>query len=285
LMPASLPTVVVPVFNSVAALDACVGALERTLPSGAPVLIADDASSDPNVEPLARRWCGRSRLGARYVRRERPLGLAANCNAAIKETGGDDVVLLDTQMVATSGWLQQIARCAASDPRIATIAPWSNSADLCSFPDFGEANPPPEFPEAIAEAAASIAWEDPPELPAAVGTCLYLRRAALRQLGALDSDTFAGARAADDFCRRAAAMGWSNVLCPGAFVVRDGGNGRDQASLIDGDELGRLLARWPDYQEQVARFILSDPLRPLRERLQARIGEIARSGPQRDLFN
>lgn len=284
-MPASLPTVVVPVFNSVAALDACVASLDRTLPSGAPVLIADDASSDPSVEPLARGWCHRSRLGARYVRRERSLGLAANCNEALRETGDDDVVLLDVQMVATSGWLQQIARCAASDSRIATIAPWSNHADLCSFPEFGEANPPPEFPDAIAEAAASIPWEDRPELPAAVGTCLFLRRAALRQIGSLDADTFAGARAADDFCRRAAAMGWNNVLCPGAFVVRDGGNGRNDPLAIDGDELGRLLARWPDYQEQVAKFILSDPLRPLRERLQARLGEIARSGPQRDLFN
>lgn len=279
-----LPTVVVPVFNSHAALDACVASLDRTLPAGAAVLIVDDASSDPQVEPLASGWCKRSRLAARYVRRERRLGAAANCNLAFKEVDDDDVVLLGCDTVTTPGWLQQISRCAASDRRIATIALWSNHADLCSFPRFGEANPPPEFPEAIAEAAASVGWADFPELPASVGSCLYLRRDALRQIGNLDADTFSGARAMDDFCRRAAAMGWLNVLCPGAFVVRDG-NPLANASSIDGDELPRLLARWPDYQEQVARFILSDPLRPLRERLQARIDELARSGPQRDLFN
>jgi len=278
----ALPTVLVPVFNSLRGLDACVASLERTLPAGAAVLIADDASSDPQVEPMARGWCSRSKLAARYLRRERSMGLAANCNAAIGECADADIVLLRPDAVVTPGWLQQLARCAADDAAIATVTPWSNDADLCSFPRFGEANPPPEFPDAIAEAAAGLAWPERPELPAAVGSCLYLRRAVLARIGALDSDTFSGARALDDFCRRAAAMGWRNVLCPAAFVVRQGGE--SALGLLD-DELAGLLARWPDYQEQMARFLLADPLRSLRERLQARIDELARGGPQRDLFN
>lgn len=281
-MTARLPTVLVPVFNSLAGLDACVASLDRTLPAGSPVLIADDASSDPNLESMARGWCERSRLDARYVRRERRIGLAANCDAAIRDADGDDIVLLKPDAIATTGWLQRLARCADSEQRSAAIVPWSNHADLCSFPHFGEANPPPEFPEAVVEAAASVAWTECPELPTAVGPCMYLRRAALRQVGGLDIDTFTGARAMDDFCLRASAMGWSNVLCPAAFVVSHG----DESSLgIVGEELSRLIGRWPDYQERMARFIMADPLRPLRERLQERIGEIARSGPQRDLFN
>lgn len=280
-MPASLPSVIVPVFNCLSALDACLASLERTLPPATVVLVADDASTDPQVEPLARGWCSRSQLQARYLRRQHQLGLAGNLNAAIAVLENDDVVLLEPQVVTTPGWLQQMARCAANDPRIATATPWSN-ADLCAFPRFGENNPPPEFPEAIAEAAASAGWTDSPQLPTSASACLFLRRIALRQLGSLDADTFSDARAIDDFCRRADAMGWSNVLCPGAFVVRNGG---EQAFAMLGDHLARLLARWPDYQEQVAKFILADPLRPLRERLQARIDELANSGPQRDLFN
>ena len=281
-MTARLPTVLVPVFNSPAGLDACVASFDRTLPAGSVVIIADDASSDPNVESMARGWCERSRLDARYLRRECRIGLAANCDAAINDAGDQDVVLFRSDAVATAGWLEKLARCAASEPRSATIVPWSNHAELCSFPNFGEANPAPEFPEAIVEAAASIAWTDYPELPTAVGPCMYLRRAALKQIGGLDVDTFIGARAMDDFCLRASAMGWRNVLCPSAFVVSHGG----ESSLgIVGEELSRLIGRWPDYQERMARFIMSDPLYPLRERLQARIGELARSGPQRDLFH
>jgi hypothetical protein len=77
-------------------------------------------------------------------------------------------------------------------------------------------------------------------------------------------------------------MGWRNVLCEQAFVGRVG----TEAGPAPGrDELPRLLARWPDYHEQVARWLLDDPLRPLRERLAARLARLEHGGPQRGLFD
>ena len=281
-----LPTVIVPVFNARDALDACLASLEATLPAGAKVLLADDASTDPQVEPLARGWCERSRLTARHVRRRRNLGFPANCNLAFEEAGEDDVVLLNSDTVATPGWLAQIARCAASDPRIATITPWSNNAEICSFPRFCENNPAPAFPERVAEAAAGLAPPVYPDLPTAVGFCMYLRRAALRQIGAFDAATFGrGYGEENDWCLRAAAFGWRNVLCETAYVVHVGGASFAATGLApNGDNLQRLLARWPGYHELVARFILQDPLRELRSRLAARLEQIERGGPQPDLF-
>ena len=280
-----LPTVVVTVHNALEALDACLASLERTLPAGSQVLLADDASTDPRINPMVRGWCYRSALEARYVRRELNMGYPANCNAAFAEAGDADVVLLDSDTVVTPGWLQQLVRCAASDPRIATITPWSNNAELTSFPRPGEPNPAPEHPDTLAEAAAMTApaW---PELPAAGGFCMYVRRAALRQLGGFDAATFGiGGGEQDDFSLRAAAMGWRNVLCDTAYVVHHGGASFGAIGLpAGGDNLARLLARWPTYHEQVARFLLDDPLRPHRARLQENLDALARSGPQRDLF-
>ena len=112
-----LPTVIVPIHNALEALDACLASLDRTLPAGATVLLADDASTDPRIEPMARGWCERSALAARYVRRELNMGFPANCNAAFAETGDADVVLLNSDTVVTTGWRDQLVRCAASDPR------------------------------------------------------------------------------------------------------------------------------------------------------------------------
>ncbi len=285
-MTAALPTVIVPVFNALDALDACLAALSRTLPAGAIVLLADDASTDPNIEPLARQWCERSDFTVRYLRRPHNLGFPANCNAAFAEAGDADVVLLNSDTVVTSGWLQQLARCAASDARIATITPWSNNAEICSFPEFVENNPAPVDPDRLAFAAASQPVLDYPDLPTAVGFCLFLRRAALRQLGDFDAGTFGrGYGEENDFSLRAAAMGWRNVLCDGAYVVHAGNASFGPLGQAPGGEnLRRLLARWPDYNERIARFILADPLRPLRERLADRLAALERSGPQRDLF-
>lgn len=276
-----LPLVLVPATQRVAALDACLASLERTLPAGARVLVADHAAGHPQVEALAQRWCARSRTAAEYRRAPRPLGLAANIDAALADTGDDDVVVMLADAVATPGWLERMAQYARKDERIATVSAWSNRSELCAFPRPGEDNPVPAFPEQIAEAAAAAPWSECPDLPAASGPCLLLRRAALARLGALDCHSFAGEHAFDDFSRRAAAMGWRNVLCPAAYLVRQPA----PPALTGGlDDLGPLLSRWPDFQEQVARFILADPLRPLRDRLQARMDELARGGPQADLF-
>ena len=62
-----------------------------------------------------------------------------------------------------------------------------------------------------------------PDLPAASGPCVLIRRAALSTLGGIDSHSFAGEHAFDDFSRRAATMGWRNVLCPAVYVVRQPG--------------------------------------------------------------
>lgn len=282
---AALPTVVVPVFNALDALDACLAALERTLPAGSVVLVADDASPDPRVRELAEAWCGRSALAARYLRRERNLGFPGNCNAAFADTGEADVLLLNSDTVPAGDWLARIARCAASDARIASITPWSNNAEICSLPVFCEANPAPADPGAWATAAAGAAPVYP-DLPTAVGFCMYLRRAALRQLGGFDADTFgAGYGEENDWCLRASAMGWRHVLCDDAFVVHQGGASFAPLGQVPGgDNLARLLARWPDYNERIARYILADPLRPLRERLLARLDVAARGGPQGDLF-
>ena len=279
------PVVIVPVYNALEALDACLASLDRTLPAGTPVLLADDASPDPRIEPMARGWCERSPLGARYVRRPRNLGFPGNCNAAFAEAGDADVVLLNSDTVTTTGWLAQLVRCADSDPRIATVTPWSNNAEICSWPRFCEDNPAPEFPDAIAEAAAGLAPAYP-ELPTAVGFCMFLRRAALRQLGDFDAATFGrGYGEENDFCLRVAAMGWRNVLCDTAYVVHHGGASFEPLDLAPGGEnLSRLLARWPDYNERVARFIMADPLAARRIALEQRLQSLASSGPQRDLF-
>jgi GT2 family glycosyltransferase len=297
-MPATLPLVVVPVFNALAQLDACVASLDRSLPAGCRVLIVDDASGDPQIEPMVRGWGERSHLDASYTRRQHRLGIAGNCAEAIRSTAPEDIVLLNSDAITTAGWLQQLTQCAARDPRIATITPWSNHAGLCCFLGLGDVNSAAENADWVTEAAASLEWPESPDLPAVAGHCLFLRRAALQQLGGLDADTFSGIRVLDDYCLRARAMGWRNVLWPGAFVLRQGdpppimlaGSSLSPGATLaeswtDGEELTRLIARWPEFQEQIAEFVLSDPINPLRQRLQARIAELVRGGPQRDMFN
>jgi hypothetical protein len=278
-MSVPLPVVVVPVLHRFDPLDACLAALESSLPRRTRVWLLDDVSSDPRIEALVRSWSGHSVLEVTYRRRQQILDPSECCNAAFEECGPEDVVLLDASARPTPGWLPQLANAMASNDAIATAMPWSNVGELCAFPNFGEDNPLPEFPEIIAEAALGAATL--PELPVSSPHCVLIRRAALARIGMLDSTSHPNiADALVDFSLRAASMGWRNVLCDSAYVGQAIGFG----ARTTGGNFARLLARWPDYHERVARFILADPLRPLRQRLAERIGQIERSGPQRDLF-
>jgi GT2 family glycosyltransferase len=281
-----LPTVIVPVFNALVALDACLASLDRTLPRAARVLVADDASTDPRIAGLLGDWVQRTPLVAEIVVREHNLGFVGNVNLAFAESGDADVVLFNSDAAATQGWLQRIADCAASDPRIATITPWSNNAEICSFPALCEDNPVPDDPDRIAAACASAGAPQYPELPTGVGFCMYIRRAALRQAGNFDAATFGrGYGEENDFCLRVAGIGWRNVLCDDAYVVHAGNASFGPlGERPGGDNMRRLLARWPDYQERVAEFILADPLRPLRERILRRLGQLQSPRVQSDLF-
>ena len=278
-------TIIVPIYNAAPELAECLASLERTLPPEQPVLLADDASPQPAVAAVCERFV-RHRPGARYLRRRHNLGFVANVNAAFAEAAPHDLVLLNSDTVTTLGWLDRLRQAAAGE-RVATATPWSNNAEICSFPRFCEANQVPDDPEAVAAAAATAGPPQYPDLPTAVGFCMYIRRDALQALGDFDAATFGrGYGEENDFCLRAAGHGWRNVLCDDAYVVHAGGASFAPAGLAPGGEnLRRLNARYPGYNALVASFILADPLRPLRERLAARLQAVGRPDPQRDLFD
>ncbi|MBS3896173.1 glycosyltransferase [Silanimonas sp.] len=283
--PSTLPVVVVPVFNALEALDACLAALDRSLPPGTRVHLADDASTDPRVPDLLKAWIGRTRLDAHLVRRARNLGFPGNCNAAFAETGPADLVLLNTDTVPAGDWLQRLRACAASDARIASATPWSNNGEIVSFPRFVAPNPLPDEPWRLAKAAARLTPRYP-VLPTAVGFCMFLRRAALEALGGFDAATFGrGYGEENDWCLRTEAHGWRHVLCDDAYVAHLGhASFAALGEAPGGENLRRLNARWPGYNERIARFILDDPLREDRARLAEALSAAPDEALQGDLF-
>ncbi len=266
----ALPEVVVPVYDGFAALSACLDSLRRTLPRRARLQLVDDASPDTRVLPLLRAFAATPPCEVVLHEQPRNLGFVATVNAAMARAAGD-VVLLNADTVATEGWLERLAACAAADPRIATATPFSNNAEICSLPDFCRANPLPDEPDAVARACRDAGPPEYPELPTGVGFCMFVRRDALRAIGDFDAATFGrGYGEENDFCRRAAGHGWRNVLCDDAFVGHRGGASfAGTGHAPGGDNLARLVARYPGYNGLVADFIARDPLAARRARIAA----------------
>lgn len=283
--------VIVPIYQAIEDLERCLASLERNLPTGTRVHLADDASPDTRVPALIEQFIADSKLTVTAVRRPTNLGFVGNVNHALAETAPYDVILLNSDAWATPGWFEALVACAASDPRIATVTPWSNNAEICSWPDFCQPAPVPDQTEAdrIAATMRHVQSRTYPELPTGVGFCLYIRRAALDRLGDFDQATFGrGYGEENDFCQRAAGHGWRNVLCDDAYVVHRGGASfGPEGHHPGGENLARLNARYPHYNAQVADFILRDPLAPLRRRISEAHQDPDRAletGAQQELF-
>ena len=265
--------VLVPIYNAAESLRRCLDSLIVALPSPARLLLADDASPDPEVAAICRAAVERLPERAQHIRRGHNLGFVGNVNQAMQQCAAADAVLLNSDTVVSPGWLENLVACGNSDPRIATITPWSNNAEICSFPDFCRANPMPSGEELIAlgRAANGLKHETPIDLPTGVGFAMWVRREAWDQLGGFDQATFGkGYGEENDFCFRAAGHGWRNVLCPSAYVAHQGhASFGDTGHRPGGENLARLCARYPDYNARIASFIDADPIRPLREKFSA----------------
>ncbi len=264
----SLPTVIIPVHNAIRELEDCLESVRLTVPPDAQVLILDDASDDPSIQPLLREFLGKSGPAWRMELQAKNLGFVATVNRGMQMTTGD-VVLLNSDTIVTTGWLEGLQRCLDSGSNIATATPWTNNGEIVSLPRFCARNPVPEAVEAVAAVIGRTGMAMYPELPTAVGFCMAISRAAIDSLGVFDEDLFGlGYGEENDFSQRAIAAGLKNVLCDDVYVAHVGGSSFLPRGLAPNEaSMQRLLSRHPGYLAIVEQFIATDPLSGRREEL------------------
>ena len=258
--------VVVPVYNAPDDVRRCVDSVLAHTPAGYRLVLIDDASPDPGVARVFADLASRALPHLTLLVNERNLGFTGTANRGMG-LSRRDVVLLNSDTVVTDGWLAALLRCAASDPAIGTITPWSNNAEILSYPRFCENNswPTGADPAPLARAFARSAVPSYPDVPTGVGFCFYVRRSMLDAIGGFDPAFGAGYGEENDLCMRAAAAGWRNVVADDAFVLHTGGRSFEkQKDALVPKNTATLLERHPTYLAVVREYVAADPLGPLR---------------------
>jgi GT2 family glycosyltransferase/glycosyltransferase involved in cell wall biosynthesis len=272
--------VVIPVYNAVDDLRTCVASVLANLRPDVRVVLIDDGSPDPRVAQYFAELAQQRHPQVELLRNDANLGFTATANRGMQLSRAD-VILLNSDTIVTRGWLEAIMHCAATDARIGTITPFTNNAEILSFPKFCEDNPWPAGadPAPVAAAIAAVAVPTYPDIPTGVGFCMYLRRAMLDDIGCFDMAFGRGYGEENDLCLRAARAGWRNVLADNAFVVHTGGRSFEgQKSELGVRNMQILDERHPHYHAMVRDYIAADPLQPLREAAQMRLTADASPG-------
>jgi len=260
--------IVIPVFGQRGLTIACLDSVIRA-GDQAEIIVVDDGTPDPALSADLRRLARKGSITLLHHTRNR--GFPAAVNTGFAAARGRDVVILNSDTLVPAGWLADLADIAYAAPDHGTVTPLSNDATILSYPDRKGANPSPDAARTNAMAALTRAHCHgmAVEIPTAVGFCTFLRHDCLLQTGNFRSDLFAqGYAEENDFCMRAAALGWRHVGAPGIFVAHVG-------SASFGAARPALLARnleilrdiHPHYDQLVESHIDADPLAPARRRL------------------
>jgi len=253
--------VVIPVYRGRAETKRCLDSVlaDTARPAGR-VIVVDDQSPEPALSALLDRLAAAGRIV--LLRNPANRGFVASVNRGIQAAGSHDVALLNSDTEVPQGWLARLAGHAYAAPRIASVSPFSNNATICSYPDF--AGGPPAFGLTLAElddAARAANAGRFVELPTTVGFCMYIRRAALEDVGGFDEQAFGrGYGEENDFCLRASARGWQHRLACDTFVTHKGAvSFGAEAAIGQRRAMEALTARHPAYPRSVAVHIRLDP--------------------------
>ncbi len=257
--------IIVPIYRNPDITRVCI---ESVLDCRAPadrIVLIDDCSPDPGMADILSAYAGYPDVF--LIRNEENLGFVRTVNRGLANCYEGDVLLLnsDTRLFAGSlDELWQVAHCAED---IGTVTALSNNATIFSYPNF----------DAPSASLDDISWEElarvalhrnrgrTVDVPTGHGFCLLIKREVLRRVGTLDEMFGRGYGEENDFCARAADLGYRNVAASGVFVEhREGVSfGSDKAALM-AKNMHLLSTRYPEYMQNVLEAERCDTLRVAR---------------------
>jgi GT2 family glycosyltransferase/glycosyltransferase involved in cell wall biosynthesis len=246
----------IPVYGAPELLAECLTSVLAHTPADTRILIADDASPDPAIRAFidSLQHAGVLMHEVTYMRQPVNLGFPGNVNAGFAASAPADVLVLNSDCVVASGWLDGMRRAAQSDAMIATASALTNHGTILSVPERN--HPRPDLPQDtdLAHSAGAVLEQSLrlyPRLPTAIGHCVYVRRHALDLVGGFDLAFSPGYGEEVDFSQRCVLHGMAHVAADDVFVLhRAGGSFSEdgKANPVQAEHERIIDARYPYYQ-------------------------------------
>ncbi|MEG2295567.1 MAG: glycosyltransferase, partial [Oscillospiraceae bacterium] len=249
--------IIIPVYNAFDDLQLCVKSLKTHVNFNLHrVLLIDDKSPDERILPYLKTLeSDHFIIQSNAVN----LGFSATVNEGIAYSNRD-VILLNSDTIVTKSFIEKIISCAYADRLIATVTPLSNNGSICSVPNYREDNVLPVnlSIDEVADLVEKCSLHRYPNIPTAVGFCMFIKRQVIDEIGLFDAQTFGkGYGEENDFCCRAQEMGYHHVMCDDTFVYHSGTvsfTSEEKKELIAEHEQ-ILLKRYPVAHQKTCEYI------------------------------
>lgn len=229
------------------------------------IVVADNGSTDNSIHVAQQ-------LGCRVIKLDKNYGFAEGYNLAIAQTQSEYVILLNSDVEVTPGWIEPLIEYMDAHSDVAAVQPkvrsWLNKTQfeyagaaggyidkLCYPFCRGRILSHVEEDHGQHDTIADIFW--------ATGACLCTRTRLYKDLGGLDSEFFAHMEEID-LCWRMNSRGWRLACVPQSVIYHLGGGSLNYENpkktfLNFRNSLLMIYKNMPDthlYKVMMARFVL-----------------------------
>lgn len=260
--------IIVPVYSGSEESLACLQSVFRSRPqlkTPTEIIVIFDAGPDRELREQLLQFASQGKIT--LLINDNNLGFVKCANKGMSHNSNHDVMLLNSDTVVANDWLDRMVSLAYSDLDIATVTPFSNNAEICSWPNICENNqlPTDTSVEKLDEYFSSFPSEMI-EIPTAVGFCMFIKREVIERIGLFDAKTFGrGYGEENDFCQRALARNYTHALANNVFVHHIGGVSFAEEKNERVQDAIRILDKlYPSYHASVTRHLEEDPARKWR---------------------
>ena len=260
-------TIILPVHNAFELLSETLRRIVAHTDLDWHLILIEDASTDARVRPFLRTWVDERPDRVTLIELDRNLGFvgAVNKGFAEAEHHAGHVVLLNSDAHVPDGWASRLIAPFDLDPKIASVTPMSNDAEIFSAPMPCQAIPLPEgMVDRIDLVAQGLSVPDRmPSVPTGVGFCMAISAVWFGREPRFDTAFGRGYGEEVDWCQKTREAGARHVCITSLFVEHRGGQsfgGEAKAAMVS--RANALIARrYPTYDLEVQAFIGRDPLR------------------------
>tara|TARA_R110002126_G_scaffold9774_2_gene43804 strand:+ start:18497 stop:21004 length:2508 start_codon:yes stop_codon:yes gene_type:complete len=263
-------TIIMPVFNAFDLLQDALARVKDHTDLPWRLILVEDASTDSRVLPFLRQWKAANTDQVILLENKENLGFIRSVNRAFEQAllWSDPVILLNSDALVPAGWASRLIAPFKLRKNVATVTPMSNNAEVFSIPLIcqpqelisGQGDIIDRTAASLNQAAGLI------EAPTGVGFCMAINFTYLAKNPNFDTAYGRGYGEEVDWCQRVKAMSGQHLSAGNLFVEHRGGESfgsKEKQKLIAENNM-KVRQRFPHFDNDVQRFVQSDPLRSTR---------------------
>ena len=215
-----LVSLIILVHNQIKFTKLCLESILANTSLPIEIIVVDNGSTDGTKKYLeSASGLNKPNASLCIIQNAYNLGFAAGNNRGIAVAQGDYIVLMNNDVVVTSGWLERLIECVENHPKAGIIGPRSNyvsGPQLVREIGYNTVNL--QGLETFAKQFSKKNYRKSSRIIRVVGFCMLIKRQVIEKIGGLDRRYGLGNFEDDDFSLRAAISGFESWVAEDCFI-------------------------------------------------------------------